>query len=412
MTRRVVVTGYGAVCALGDSTAALMQALTAGRSGVQLLDESFWEGARANSAMVAARVAGTASKRFLRYELELLDRVTQLALIAGGEAVEQSGWAHDSGLAANAAVFLGTGMGGATSVERAYADMFRLGGEPKPFSVLSAMNNAAAGHLSMRFGLKGPNLTISAACASSAMAIGEAFHAIRSGRIDAALAGGAEACVVPGVMRAWRALRVLAKPRVEDPSQSCRPFSADRSGLVLGEGAAILAIESAESAERRGVPVACELLGYGASADATHLTNPNIQGQARAISAALKDAALEPDDIHYINAHGTATPVGDLCETRAIKRVFGDGARRIPVSSTKSVHGHLLGAAGALEFIVCLLGMRGGFLPATMHLGEPDPECDLDYVANSPRCGVSIRRFMSNSFAFGGSNAVLVGGES
>jgi 3-oxoacyl-[acyl-carrier-protein] synthase II len=410
MASRVVVTGCGVYCALGGNTAAVAQELKAGRSGVQVLDESFFGGCAQRESTVAARAPIEALNRFARYELEFLDRVSQQALIAATEAIEQSGWVRDSSLTAGAGVFLGTGMGGAASVERAYADMFGRGSEPRPFCVLSAMNNAAAGHLSMRFGLKGPNLTVSSACASSAIAIGEAFHAIRRGRIDGALAGGSEACVVPGVVRAWRALRVLAQTRSDNPAASCRPFSADRSGIVLGEGAAVLALETADSAERRGAPILCELLGYGASADARHITNPNFEGQARAMSAALVDACLEPCEIDYINAHGTATPVGDLCETHAIKRVFGDGARRIPISSTKSVHGHLLGGAGALEFAACVLAMRGGFVPATMHLGEPDPECDLDYVANAPRDGMFIRRFMSNSFAFGGSNAVLIGG--
>ena len=411
MGRRVVVTGCGAICALGENTAALAEALATGRSGVHALEEPFFGRCAQRTLIAAAQVPITASPRFLRYELEFLDRVSQQALIAGTEAFEQSGWVHDSSLAANAGVFLGTGMGGAASIERAYADMLERGKEPRPFSVLSAMNNAAAAHLSMRFGLKGPNLTISSACASSAIAIGEAFHAIRSGQIDGALAGGSEACVVPGVVRAWRALRVLAQSRTADPATSCRPFSADRSGIVLGEGAALLVLESEESAERRGASVLCELLGYGASADAAHITNPNFEGQARAMAAALADAALEPRDIDYVNAHGTATPAGDLSETLAIKRVFGDRARQIPVSSTKSVHGHLLGGAGALEFAACVLAMRGSFLPATMHLAQSDPECDLDYVANAPRRGVSIRRFMSNSFAFGGSNAVLIGGD-
>jgi 3-oxoacyl-(acyl-carrier-protein) synthase len=413
VNRRVVVTGCGVVCALGECSAALAQALAGGASGVGPLDERFGAGRPfgATLSRVAARIRGNPAARFRRYELELLDPVSQHALTAGREACEQSRLLDDPNLGLHAGVYVGTGMGGAASIERAYADMLGLGTAPRPLAVVSAMNNAAAGHLSMRFGLKGPNLTYSSACASSAIALGEAFHAIRNGRLDLALAGGAEACIVAGVLRAWESLHVLAPAHAANPAASCRPFSRDRAGIVLGEGAAMFVLETAESAEQRGVPVLGELLGYGATADASHITNPDVDGQVRAMSAALADAELAPIDIDYINAHGTATRIGDVCETLAIKRVFGERAHCVPVSSTKSVHGHLLGAAGALEFAVCLLAMRGGFLPATMHLLESDPDCDLDYVANAPRHGVRLRRFISNSFAFGGSNAVLIAGQ-
>jgi 3-oxoacyl-[acyl-carrier-protein] synthase II len=380
---------------------------------VQALDAHFFAGRvrGASPRAVAARIGGDAAERLHGYELELLDPVSRYALIAGHEACDQSGLLTDPVPGSGAGVYVGTGMGGALSVERAYTDMLGLGVAPRPLAILSAMNNAAAGHLSMRLGFKGPNFTYSCACASSAVALGEAFHAIRYGRLECALAGGAEACVVEGVMRAWDALRVLAPPHSSGAAASCRPFSADRAGIVLGEGAAMFVLEDLESAWRRGAPILAEVLGYRATADASHITSPGVDGQARAMSGALAEAGLDPADIDYVNAHGTATRVGDVCETHAIKRVFGERAQGTPVSSTKSVHGHLLGAAGALEFAACLQSMRGNFLPATMHLAERDPDCDLDYVANAPRHGVRIRRFMSNSFAFGGSNAVLIGGE-
>jgi 3-oxoacyl-[acyl-carrier-protein] synthase II len=344
------------------------------------------------------------------YEHALLDPVSQYALAAGEEACEQSGLLAAQGLCEGAGVFVGTGMGGALSVERAYADMLGLGSAPRPLSILCAMNNAPASHLSMRLGLKGPNLCFSTACASSTIAIGEAFRAIRLGRIACALAGGTEACLVGGVLRAWESLRVLAQARADNPARSCRPFARTRDGIVLGEGAAMFVLESLESAVRRGAPLLAELLGYGATADASHIANPSVEGQVRAMQAALHDADLRPEEIDYVNAHGTATRVGDLCETLALKRVFGAHAHGIPISSTKSAHGHLLGAAGAIELAASLAAMRAAFLPATLNLDEDDPECDLDYVPNIPRHGVALRRFMSNSFAFGGSNAVLIGG--
>jgi 3-oxoacyl-[acyl-carrier-protein] synthase II len=360
--------------------------------------------------IAGARIEKRAALALGGYEHALLDPVSQYALAAGEEACEQSGLLAAQDLCEGTGVFVGTGMGGALSVERAYADMLGLGSAPRPLSILCAMNNAPASHLSMRLGLKGPNLSISTACASSTIAIGEAFRAIRLGRITCALAGGTEACLVAGVLRAWESLRVLAEARADNPAASCRPFARTRDGIVLGEGAAMFVLESLESAVRRGAPLLAELLGYGATADASHIANPSVEGQVRAMQAALHDADLEPEDIDYVNAHGTATRVGDLCETLALKRVFGALAHGVPISSTKSAHGHLLGAAGAIELAASLAAVRGGFLPATLNLDEYDPECDLDYIPNIPRHGVALRRFMSNSFAFGGSNAVLIGG--
>jgi 3-oxoacyl-[acyl-carrier-protein] synthase II len=301
-------------------------------------------------------------------------------------------------------------MGGMYTIEEAYRDIWYHGAPPKPLAIVCAMANAPAAHLSIRFGLKGPNITFAAACASSALAIGEAFNALRAGRIDCALVGGAEACVTSGVLRAWHAMRILASVDRSAPGEACRPFSRDRSGIVLGEGAAMLVLERLESAHERGAEVLCELEGFGVSSDASHVCMPAVDGQVSAIVSALRDADLAPRDIDYINAHGTATRVGDITETRAVHQVFGEHAHSVAISSTKSVHGHLLGAAGALEFIAALVALREGFLPATMHLHLPDTDCDLDYVPNQPREGVRIGHFMSHSFAFGGSNAVLIAG--
>jgi 3-oxoacyl-[acyl-carrier-protein] synthase II len=273
------------------------------------------------------------------------------------------------------------------------------------------MNNASASHISIEYGLSGPCLTLSTACASSANAIGEAFRQVRDGYVDVMLAGGAEAFLTYGGFRSWEALRVLAVEDPEDPSRSCKPFSKNRTGLVMGEGAGMVVLEEMERAVRRGAPIYAELIGYGSTSDAGHITRPSFEGQARAMAEALKDAGLLPEDIGYINAHGTATEWNDLSETQAIKKVFGDHARKVPVSSTKSMHGHTMGAAGATEFIVSLLVIKNQAVPPTINLDQPDPECDLDYVPNIGRRGVIVNAVMSNAFAFGGANAALISGK-
>jgi len=296
------------------------------------------------------------------------------------------------------------------SMEDAFRDIWYHGAPPKPLTIVCSMSNAPAAHIAIRFGIQGPNMTYSAACASSAIAIGEAFHAIREGRVSCAIAGGAEACVTTGVVRAWQSMRVLANVDPTAPSESCRPFSRDRSGIVLGEGAAVLVLELMDLALARGVPILCELLGFGMTSDASHVCIPSLEGQATAMCAALNDAGLNPAEIDYLNANGIATRAGDLTETRAIRQAFGDYANALPVSSTKAVHGHLLGASGALELAACIAAIREKFIPPTMHLREADPDCDLDCVPNAVR-EVEVRRAMSNSFGFGGSNAVLIVGQ-
>ncbi|HEU4626316.1 MAG TPA: beta-ketoacyl-[acyl-carrier-protein] synthase family protein [Steroidobacteraceae bacterium] len=404
MTHRVAVTGCGVVSALGNSFADLAKALRAGQSGVRLAAP----GTRHRATAAACPSLEATDFELAATERALFDPVTRFAVLAAQQALEESGLDKDPGRCRSAAVYIGTALGGVHSLEDAYRDIWYHGAPPKPLTIVCAMANAPAAHLAMRFGIQGPNMTYSVACASSAIAIGEAFHAIRAGRLACALAGGAEACVTTGVVRSWQAMRMLATVDHNAPEESCRPFSRDRTGIVLGEGAAMLVLERLEDAVQRGAPILCELLGYAANADATHICIPALEGQASAMAGALADAQLAPESIDYLNAHGTATRAGDITETRAIREAFGKYADALPVSSTKSVHGHLLGAAGALELAVCIVALRERLLPATMHLRQRDAECDLDFVANAPRPDVEVRRVMSNSFAFGGSNAVLV----
>jgi 3-oxoacyl-[acyl-carrier-protein] synthase II len=305
-------------------------------------------------------------------------------------------------------VYLGSGIGGIDALEQSYVDLLvKQNPRTHPYTVIRTMANAAAGHISMDYGLRGPNVTISTACSSSAYAIGEAYRQIKHGYCDMMVAGGTEALLSFGVLNAWEAMRTTAPPDATDVTQSCRPFSKDRAGLVLGEGAGILILETLESARARGATIYAEVAGFGASSDAGHITKPSFEGQSVAMRRALQDAGLHPEDIDHVNAHGTATQVGDVEETKAIKNVFGAHAPRIAVSSTKSMHGHLMGATGAVEFIASVLAVKHQAVPATAHLRVPDPECDLDYVPNVGRVQ-AVRAAMSNSFAFGGSNAVLV----
>ena len=404
-SRRVVVTGMGVMSPVGNDCDAFFESLIAGRSGIRKLSSKF---ADRLIAGVGGEVDYDPEARFPRPKLALLDRFSQLALEAAAQAIRDSG-EFEEPLKDRVGVFVGTGMGGATTVESGYGELFSGGKDRLPPHVVPrAMNNAAAGHVSIDHGLRGPSLTYSTACSSSAIAIGEASRAIRHGYVDAAIAGGAESLLTLGTIRAWEALRTLAITEADDPPASCRPFSKDRTGLVLAEGAGMLVLQELRSAKRRGARIYAELIGYGTSSDASHLTRPGEEGQVRAMRLALADAGIALDEIDYINAHGTATLAGDVVETAAIKKVFGDRAARIPVSSTKSMHGHMMGAAGAVEFIAAIMAIGRGVIPPTANLRVPDPECDLDYVPNVARTGVEVRTMMSNSFAFGGSNAVLI----
>ncbi len=407
MTRRVVITGLGILSPTGHSPADFFANLMAGRSGIKRLQTDF---ADQLTARIGAPVEGfDPAAHFSTIQLTGIERFSQLALVAAEQAVQDAQLQLSETERPRAGICMGSCMGGTGTLEEGYVELFRLGkNRVKPLSVLLSMNNAAASHISIKYQLQGANMTYATACSSSAIAIGEAYRQIRHGYADVMLAGGAEAMLTQGVMKAWEALRTVAQEDPNDPGASCKPFSKNRSGLVLGEGAAVLVLEDAERAQRRGVRIYAELAGYGNSSDASHITKPDAAGQTRTMLDALREAKLQPQDIHYINAHGTATLAGDVEETKAIKQVFGEHAAHVPVSSTKSMHGHLMGATGAVEFMAALLALHHNAIPPTINLHEPDAECDLDYVPNQGRTGVTLDAVMSNSFAFGGSNAVLI----
>lgn len=402
--RRVVVTGIGAVSALGIGIPAFWERMTAGRSGVGRITAFDPTG---YIAQAAAEVPGFDSAAYFEdTEREILDRFSQLALVAAREACAGAGLEVREDERDRIGVAIGSGMGGIATQDEGYKKMYGKGvTRTHPFTIPRIMNNAPAAHISMRHGLRGPALSIATACAASAHAIGEAAEMIRAGRADAMIAGGAEAPIVPGVIRSWEAMRVLA-PITSDPAQTCRPFSRDRLGMVLGEGAGIVVLESFERARERGADILAEVAGYGATADAEHITQPGIHSPATAIRIALAQARIPACDIDYVSAHGTATRLNDSTETAVLKQVFGEHARHLAVSSTKALHGHAMGASAALEFIATVLAIRHGVAPPTANYSEPDPECDLDYVPNEAR-PMKIRAAISNSFAFGGLNAVL-----
>lgn len=403
--KRVAITGMGVVSPSGNTTRIFFDNLVAGNSAVARLPEDF---APRLANRIAARAEFDPGAHFAAPKLRMLDRVSQFALVATAQALAQAGLHPDNESLHGAGVFIGTGMGGANSLEDGYATLYRDNSDRvKPFSVLLAMNNAAAAWIAIEHRLRGPTLTFSTACSSSAVAIGEAWRRIRHGEETVMLAGGAEAPLTFGTLKAWEALKTMASEDRSDPAASCKPFARDRSGLVLGEGAGMLVLEEWEHARARGAHIIGELAGYGLSTDGEHITRPSVAGQAEAMHRALASADLGAADVAYINAHGTATAANDAVETAAIRAVFGAHAEELLVSSTKSMHGHLLGAAGAIELIASVLAIAAGTAPPTMNLHVPDPECDLDYVANQARSGL-LGAAMSNSFAFGGTNAVLI----
>lgn len=378
-----------------------------GISGIKPLQSDF---AEQLSIRIAAQVLDfNPAAHFSKMQLTGIERFSQFALVAAEQAVQDAKLVLDESEYTRAGIYMGSCMGGAGTLEDGYIEVFKKDNPRiKPLSVMLSMNNAAASHISIKYHLQGANLTYSTACSSSAIALGEAYRQIKHGYADVMLAGGSEAMLTLGAMKAWEALRTLAQEDPVDPGASCKPFSKDRSGLVLGEGAAIFILEDAERAQRRGAKIYAELAGYDCSTDSSHITKPDANGQTRTILAAIKDAGLQPQDIGYVNAHGTATLAGDIEETRALKQVFGAQACNIPVSSSKSMHGHLMGATGAVEFMAAVLALKHQAIPPTINLHHPDPECDLDYVANQGRVGVPLNAVMSNSFAFGGTNAVLI----
>jgi 3-oxoacyl-[acyl-carrier-protein] synthase II len=405
VSSRVAITGLGVVCPLGNSIEQLFSSLHGGSSGIRVLPCPLSE---TPGSSIGATVDVPAPD-LPEMRLRMLDRVSQLALHAAAQAVADAGINFTRSDRTRCGVSVGTGMGGAATTDDGYRVLYwERSDRVAPFTVVRTMTNAAAAWIGIEYGLSGPNLTYSTACSSSAVALGEAAEKIRRGDADVMLAGGSEAPLTPGVLRAWDAMRTLARPDEADPSASCRPFAATRSGLVLGEGAAVVVLEAWEHATARGARIRAELTGYGLTTDVGHITRPTVDGQATAMRAALRSARRAPEEIDYINAHGTATLQNDAVETAAIKDVFRQHAYRLGVSSTKSTHAHLLGAAGALEFLICVGCLERGWVPPTMHLSEPDPECDLDYVAGAARHVASLRIAMSNSFAFGGTNAVLI----
>lgn len=398
------MTGIGLVTPLGESLEAFFTALVGARSGIRPVPESIYNGP---ACLVAGLVAFDAQQYWPPHQASQFDRATQLALVAARHALDDASLDRTDDETRRTGVYWGTGLGGAGTIEESYRLLYLGNGRVRPTSVVLGMNNAAAGQISIQNGLRGPLLNVSTACSSSASSIGEAYRAIKHGYADVILAGGSESLVTYGNLRAWDAMQALAHADPDDPTRSCKPFSANRRGIVLGEGAAALVLESAERAASRGARVYAEIAGYGNASDATHISKPDADGQVRAMRAALRDAELTPRDIGYLNAHGTATAIGDVVETSAIKQVFGDVAHALPISSTKSLHGHLMGATGAVEMVAAIGALEHGIIPPTAHLDVPDPSCDLDYVPNTAR-RAALDAVMSNSFAFGGMNAVLI----
>ncbi|ABM37974.1 beta-ketoacyl-[acyl-carrier-protein] synthase family protein [Polaromonas naphthalenivorans] len=403
--RRVAVTGMGVVSPLGHSAQQAFDAARAGRSAVRRLDVAF---AHRLAAPIAATVNFNGADHFDPPRLRMLDRVSQFALVAASRAMADAQPELSDTERSRAGVFVGTGMGGINSIDEGYQTLYGENSDRiKPFMVLMGMHNAPAAWIGIEHGFSGPNMSYSTACSSSAVAIGEAWLRLAHGDLDIALAGGTEAPLAFGSLKAWEALRTVASIDAADPSASCKPFAGNRSGMVLGEGAAMLVLEPWERALARGAAIHGELIGYGLFTDAGHITRPSVEGQAAAMRAALRSARIDAAQVDAINAHGTGTPANDGIETAAIKAVFGNRAARIPVSATKALHGHLLGATSALECVLSFMAMQHSVALPTMHLQQADPQCDLDYVANAAREGVPVRTMLSSSFAFGGTNAVL-----
>jgi 3-oxoacyl-[acyl-carrier-protein] synthase II len=406
-TRRVVITGIGLVSSLGIGTEANWQALCAGCSGIGPITKF-------DASQFATRIAGEV-KGFdpLRYlekkDVKKMDVFIQYAIAASQFAMDDARLTIEADLAPRAGVFIASGIGGFTTIEREHKALLE-GGPRKisPFFIPSAIINLAAGQVSIRFGAKGPNSATCTACSASAHAVGDAFEIIKRSDADVMIAGGSEAAITPMGIGGFGALRALST-RNEEPERASRPFDKDRDGFIVGEGAGVLILEEHERARARGARIYAELIGYGMSADAYHITAPSEDGDGpfRVMGAAIKSAGVTANEVDYINAHGTSTPHGDKVETIAIKRCFGDRARRLAISSTKSMTGHLLGAAGGLEAGITALAVHHQMAPPTMNLEHPDPECDLDYVPNKKRA-MRIEYALSNSFGFGGTNAALL----
>ena len=405
--RRVVVTGVGLISAVGTGTEETWRAIKESRSGIGPIT-SF--DASAFAARIAGEVKGFDPLRFIeKKEIKKMGRFIHFAIAASDFALQAAGLTVTPEIAELVGVYIGSGIGGFDVIEREHANL--LAGGPKkisPFFIPATIINLASGQVSIRCGAKGPNSATATACTTSAHAVGDSFRIIQHGDADVMICGGSEASITPMGIGGFAAMRALST-RNDDPAAASRPFDADRDGFVVGEGSGILILEELEFARRRGAPILAELVGYGMSADAHHITSPSEDGDGayRVMRNTLRDAGIRPDQIDYINAHGTSTPVGDRIETTAIKRTFGDHARKLAVSSTKSMTGHLLGGAGGLEAGIVVLALRDQVMPPTINLCSPDPECDLDYVPNFAR-QARIEYALTNSFGFGGTNGALV----
>lgn len=396
--KRVVITGIGVVSAIGNNSQTFWESLQAGKSGIGKIEKVDVTNVKFQNA---AEVRGFEPEKFLdEKSITWLDPFAQFGVVAAKEAINNSGIELTDELREKSGVITGSCLGGKLTEDNLYFDLYA---EKKqrmpPFAIPKAMSNAVASHVSMLYGLTGATFTTSTACSSANHAIGQAFWLIRQGTLDAAVAGGSEAPLCFGNLKAWEGMRVVSP-------DTCRPFSKDRSGMILGEGGAMFVLESLESAQKRGAKIYAEIAGFGMSADAHHLTMPLAKGAAKAMTDALRDGNLTAEDIGYINAHGTATQANDVMETEAIRLAFGNHAENIAVSSTKSMHGHTLGAAGAIESAATVLALHHGVLPPTANFNETDPECNLDVIKNEAR-QVKVKAAVSNSFAFGGLNAVL-----
>jgi len=407
LTRRVVVTGVGLVCALGIGTEESWKNLLAGTSGVACIT-SF------DTTGFDCRIAGEV-KNFDPFqwiekkELKKMGRFIQVALAGADFAVRMANWKQEQSDLDEVGVYVSSGIGGFDIIEREHGKLMNGGpGKISPFFIPSAIVNLASGHISIRYGARGPNSATATACSASAHAIGDSFKIIERGAAEMMICGGTEATITPMGIGGFASMKALST-RNDDPGHASRPFDAQRDGFVVGEGAGILILESLEHAQKRDAQILAEIVGYGMSGDAYHITQPaeNGDGAYRVMKAAMKDAKLSPEDIGYVNAHGTSTPLGDCLETIALKRVFGERAKQVPVSSTKSMTGHLLGGAGGLEAGISVLALRDQILPPTINQETPDPACDLDYVPNKAR-KASVEYALSNSFGFGGTNAALI----
>jgi nodulation protein E len=397
--RRVAITGMGAISALGANTQEFSDALLAGRCGIAPIVSTDMSQVRFQNGAEVKNYTHT--PYFDDRRADFMDRFAQFAVIAAREAVTAANLEWTSELQETAAIITGSCVGGQATEDVGFVEIYKNGhNRVHPLTIPKTMANAGASHISIEYGIKGPAYTVSTACSSAGHAIGQAFQMVRNGETDLVITGGSEAPFSTGILKAWEAMRVVSP-------ETCRPFSKDRRGMILGEGAAMFVLEPLEAAQARGARIYAELVGFGMSSDACHITQPSKEGAARAMRAAMRSAGLAVEQIGYINAHGTATPANDPTETAAIRDVFGTHAERLAVSSTKSMHGHALGAAAALECLASVIALSSGVLPPTANYSEPDPECDLDIIPNVARPR-QVEYAMSNSFAFGGLNAVLI----